>query len=48
MASDEAKRLDCEITALHVEDGTFEYLLSIPSVGPRTASDLVIGVDISR
>lgn len=42
----EAARLDAEIAALLAEDGTYACLLTVPGIGPRTASELVIGVDI--
>ena len=45
-SAEEAARLDTEITALLVEDGTYECLLTIPGIGPRTASELVISIDI--
>lgn len=47
-ATEEAKRLDSEITALLLEDGTYECLVTIPGIGPRTASELVIGIDIGE
>ena len=46
-SAEEAARLDAEITALLVEDGTYACLLTIPGIGPRTASELVISVDIN-
>lgn len=42
----EADRVDAEITALLMEDGTYECLLTIPGIGPRTASELAISIDI--
>ena len=45
-ASEEAVRLDAEISALLLEDGTYECLLTIPGIGPRTASELAISVRI--
>ncbi len=45
-ASAEAKRLDAEIGALLIGDETYECLLTVPGIGPRTASELVIGVRI--
>ncbi|NBI65195.1 IS110 family transposase, partial [Clostridiales bacterium] len=42
----EAARLDAEIAALLAEDGTYACLLTVPGIGPRTASELVIGIDI--
>lgn len=46
-SAEEAARLDVEITALLVEDDTYACLLSIPGIGPRTASELVISIDIN-
>lgn len=45
-SAEEATRLDAEITALLVEDGTYACLLTIPGIGPRTASELMISIDI--
>ena len=45
-AQDEASRLDGEITSLLKEDGTYECLLTVPGIGPRTASELVISIRI--
>lgn len=45
-SAEEAARLDAEITALLAEDDTYACLLTIPGIGPRTASELVINVDI--
>lgn len=45
-AAAEARRLDAEIAALLVEDATYECLMTIPGIGPRTASELVISVRI--
>ena len=47
-ALDEASRLDGELAALLEEDDTYRCLTTVPGIGPRTASELVIGVDISR
>ena len=47
-ASEEASRLDSEITALLMGDGVYECLLTVPGIGPRTASELAIGIDIAR
>ena len=44
---EEAGRLDGEITALLAEDGTYACLLTVPGIGPRTASELVISIDIN-
>lgn len=46
-SAEEAARLDVEITALLVEDDTYACLLSIPGIGPRTASELVTSIDIN-
>lgn len=46
-SAEEASRLDGEIAALLRGDGTYECLLTVPGIGPRTASELVIAVDIS-
>lgn len=46
-SAEEAARLDVEITALLAEDDTYACLLSIPGIGPRTASELVISIDIN-
>lgn len=45
-ALEEAGRIDREITALLAGDGTYECLVTIPGIGPRTASELVIGINI--
>ena len=45
---EEAARLDAEITALLVEDDTYACLLTVPGIGPRTASELVINIDIAN
>ena len=45
-SAEEAARLDAEITALLAGDGTYACLLTIPGIGPRTASELVISIDI--
>lgn len=46
-AAEEAARLDAEIAALLAEEAMYGCLLSVPDIGPRTASELVISVDIS-
>ncbi|MEE1210140.1 MAG: IS110 family transposase [Parafannyhessea umbonata] len=46
-AAEEAARLDAEIAALLAEEATYGCLLTVPGIGPRTASELVISVDIS-
>lgn len=45
-AAEEAARLDAEIAALLAEEATYGCLLTVPGIGPRTASELVISVDI--
>lgn len=45
-AEAEAKRLDAEIAALLIEDATYECLMTIPGIGPRTASELAISIRI--
>ena len=45
-SAEEAARLDAEITALLAGDGTYACLLTIPGIGPRTASELVTSIDI--
>lgn len=45
-ALEEADRIGREITALLAGDGTYECLVTIPGIGPRTASELVIGINI--
>ena len=45
-ALEEADGIDREITALLAGDGTHECLVTIPGIGPRTASELVIGINI--
>lgn len=45
-ASAEARRLDGEIAALLREDGTYGCLPTVPGIGPRTASELVIAIRI--
>lgn len=46
-AMEEASRLDAEIASLLESDDTYACLLTIPGVGPRTASELTIAIDIS-
>lgn len=43
---EEAARLDAGITALLADDDTYACLLTVPGIGPRTASELVISIDI--
>ena len=45
-SAEEAARLDAEITALLAGDETYACLLTIPGIGPRTASELAISIDI--
>lgn len=45
-AAEEAARLDAEIAALLAEDGARACLLTVPGIGPGTASELVISIDI--
>jgi len=45
-ASAEAEALDARIAGLLAGDATYECLLTVPGIGPRTASELVIGIDI--
>lgn len=47
-AREEAARLDAEIASLLADDPTYLALLTVPGVGPRTASELAIEVDVSR
>ena len=42
----EAAGLDAEVAALLAEDGTRACLLTVPGIGPRTVSELVISIDI--
>jgi transposase len=46
-AAAEAEALDARIAALLAEDATYECLLTVPGIGPRTASELVISIDIA-
>ena len=46
-ASEEAEALDARIAALLAGDATYGCLLTVPGIGPRTASELVIGIDIA-
>lgn len=45
-AADEVARLDAEIASLLEADSTYACLLTVPGIGPRTASELVIGIHI--
>lgn len=44
----EARSLDGLIAEALSGDATYECLLTVPGIGPRTASELVIGIDISE
>lgn len=46
-ASEEASRIDGAIAGMLAGNLTYECLLTVPGIGPRTASELVIGVDIA-
>lgn len=46
-AMEEASRLDAEIASPPESDGTYARPLTIPGIGPRTASELTIAIDIS-
>ena len=43
----EIESLTCEISALLSADETYRCLLTVPGIGPRTATELVISIDIS-
>ena len=45
-ASEEASRIDVAIAGLLAEDGTYACLLTVPGIGPRTASELVVAIRI--
>ena len=45
-ASEEASRIDGAIAGLLAEDGTYACLLTVPGIGPRTASELVVAIRI--
>lgn len=45
-SAEETAGLNAEIGALLAEDGVHTCLLTIPGIGPRTASDPVMGIDI--
>lgn len=47
-AASECARLEAEISALLESDATYRCLLTVPGIGPRTASELVIGIDIGE
>lgn len=47
-AASECARLDAGISALLESDATYRCLLTVPGIGPRTASELVIGIDIGE
>ena len=44
----ETRSLDGLIAEALSGDATYECLLTVPGIGPRTASELVIGIDISE
>ena len=44
----EAARLDSEISRLLEGEASYKCLMTIPGIGARTASELVIGIDISN
>lgn len=46
-AMEEASRLDAETASLLESDDTYACLLTIPGIGPRTASEPTIAIDIS-
>lgn len=46
-AVEEAARLDAEIAALLDGDATYACLLTVPGIGPRTASELAISIDVA-
>lgn len=46
-AKEEAARLGAEISALLSDDATYACLLTVPGIGPRTAAELVVSIDIS-
>lgn len=43
----EIESLNSEMSALPASDETYRCLLTVPGIGPRTASELVISIDIS-
>ncbi len=45
-AREEASLLDGRIMALLKDDSAYQCLLTVPGIGPRTASELVIGIRI--
>lgn len=47
-AASECARLDAGISALLESDATCRCLPKVPGIGPRTAPELVIGVDIGE
>lgn len=46
-ASEEASRINGAIAGMLAGNRTYECLLTVPGIGPRTASELVVGIDIS-
>lgn len=47
-ASAEAEELDARIAAMLAGNNTYRCLLTVPGIGPRTASELVISIDIDE
>lgn len=47
-ALDEAGALEAETAALLEGDETYACLLTVPGIGPRTAAQLAVSVDIAR
>jgi transposase len=47
-AASECARLDAGISALPESDATCRCLPTVPEIGPRTASELAIGIDIGE
>ena len=47
-ALDEAGALEAETAALLEGDETYACLLTVPGIGPRTAAQLAVSVDIGR
>lgn len=47
-AAAKAGRLDAAITSLLERNATYRCLLAVPGIGPGTASELVIGIDIAE
>ena len=47
-AGAEAEALDARIAAALAVDAAYQCLLTVPGIGPRTASELVIAIDIAN